>query len=79
MTPNKTRIANRGRIANGRSLKQHYCAITKLEPIDAKQECTITDAIADLLHYAHGRGFDTDSIMRCAQNHFDFENQQEPR
>lgn len=36
-------------------------------------ECAISDLVADLMHYAHQRGFDADAILHQACNNFELE------
>jgi hypothetical protein len=66
-------IARRTR--NGRVTLKAYIEARKLDRIEARQQYTVADCIADLLHYAASKGFDTDLILSSAQNHFDVERQ----
>lgn len=57
----------------GQQLKLSYVSLRKLEPIEAAQDYTITDAIAALLHHARAAGFDPATILLAALNHYEAE------
>ena len=57
------------------TLLDAYTEITA--PGDEGEDWVITDFIADLLHLAHLRGHNVDSIMQNAKMHFETETSEE--
>lgn len=45
-------------------------AVLAVYPMEDTPETQIIDLVADLLHYAHGEGFDAEAISRMALCHF---------
>jgi hypothetical protein len=72
-------MANERRIKNGKALVALYVQREKLEPVDAKQDTAVSDAIVDLLHYARHKGFDSDLLLRRVNNHLGVEEPKKKR
>ena len=53
----------------GRMTFKAYADFDNLDAIERKLDCTVTDLITDVLLYARSKGWDTDSILRSAENH----------
>ena len=68
-------MTNKERALLGKAAFKAFCRAAKLPKIEREQDYTVADCICDLLHYADQQGFDTESTMRSAQNHFDCETQ----
>lgn len=60
---------NRAREARARRIVEQYAQ----NKIEANQEYTVSDVIADLLHYARSRRYDVERIIFRARDHFEYE------
>lgn len=68
-------MGNKERIRHARAaLSEHL--LSKSEPLDC-YESAIIDLIADLLHLAREEKLATESLLRMAQHHFEYETIQE--
>jgi hypothetical protein len=47
--------------------------------IEGAEQSSVTDAVTDLLHYAHSRGWNVETILMSAQGHLDAEVKEEAR
>lgn len=62
---------NSARVEAGWELVQKYIDTQDADVEDVLS--TITDAVTDILHYAHEQGIDVKQLLKTAESHFEFE------
>jgi hypothetical protein len=65
--------ANAASAANGETAFRAYCLHCKLPKIEQGQSYSITDCIADLMHYAASKDFDPEELAEDAAGHYHVE------
>jgi hypothetical protein len=68
-------MTNAERAEIGAKTFKAFCKAANVKGIEMEQDYSVTDAIANLLHYAKSKGFDADTIVSSAVNHFECETQ----
>jgi hypothetical protein len=69
----RCKACNKDAAADGAVLLAAYVDRLDVDKTEAKQQCTITDAVCALLMLADTRRFDIGSILRSAANHYEAE------